>query len=81
MQDTEIGQTITVTLESIPDLRVVTFTLILPVVSVMPQSSGTYIRVPGILSNRPTTIAGPPPGPQQLYTVVRLRGVAQFIVT
>jgi hypothetical protein len=81
IQETEVGQLITVTLETIPDLRTVTFSLILPIVTVIPQSTGTRIRAPGITTTAPTTIAGPPPGPQQLYSIVRLRGTAQFIVS
>jgi hypothetical protein len=81
IQDTEVGQLISVTLESIPDLKTVTFSLILPVVTVMQQSSGTRIRVVGLTTTEPTTIAGPPPGPQQLYSAVTLRGTAQFIVS
>lgn len=81
IQDSAIGQVITVTLESIPDLRTVTFSLILPIVTVMPQSAGARIRVPGITTTAPTTIAGSPPGPQQLYSVVKLKGTAQFIVS
>jgi len=80
-QDTELGEFITVTLEVIPDLRTMTFTLILPIVTVMPQSSGLSIRVPGVTTTNPTTIAGPPPGPQKLYAVVNLQGTAQFIVS
>ena len=80
-QDTELGELITVTLEVIPDLRTMTFTLILPIVTVMPQSSGLSIRVPGVTTTNPTTIAGPPPGPQKLYSVVNLQGTAQFIVS
>lgn len=81
LQDNEIGQLITVTLEVIADLKTVTFSLILPIVTVMPQSSGTRIKVPGITTTQPTTIAGPPPGPQSLYSIVNLRGNAQFIVS
>jgi hypothetical protein len=81
IQDTEVGQLISVTLESIPDLKTVTFSLILPVVTVMQQSSGTRIRVVGLTTTEPTTIAGPPPGPQKLYSAVTLRGTAQFIVS
>jgi hypothetical protein len=80
IQDIGIGQLITVTLETVPDLRTVTFSLLLPAVSVMPQSTGMRISVPGVTTTAPTTIAGPPPGPQQLYSVVNLRGTAQFIV-
>jgi hypothetical protein len=81
IQDTEVGQLISVTLESIPDLKTVTFSLILPVVTVMQQSSGTRIKVVGLTTTEPTTIAGPPPGPQKLYSAVTLRGTAQFIVS
>jgi hypothetical protein len=80
-QDTELGELITVTLEAIPDLRTITFTLILPIVTVMPQSRGIYIRAPGVTTTSPTTIAGPPPGPQKLYSAVNLQGTAQFIVS
>jgi hypothetical protein len=79
--DTELGQLITVTLEAIPDLKTVTFSLLLPIVTVMSQSSGLQIRVPSITTTNPTTIAGPPLGPQQLYSVINLRGTAQFIVS
>jgi hypothetical protein len=81
IQDTEVGQLISVTLESIPDLKTVTFSLILPMVTVMQQSSGTRIKVVGLTTTEPTTIAGPPPGPQKLYSAVTLRGTAQFIVS
>jgi hypothetical protein len=80
-QETELGELITVTLEAIPDLRTVTFTVMLPIVTVLPESSGLYIRVPGVTTTTPTTIAGPPPGPEQLYAVVMLQGMARFIVT
>jgi hypothetical protein len=82
IQDTEIGQLITVTLETIPDLQTVTFTLILPIVTVMSQGSETHVdEVPAITTTNPTTIAGPPPGAQQLYCVAKLQGTAQFIVS
>ncbi|MCC8996937.1 MAG: hypothetical protein LM517_07795 [Nitrosomonas sp.] len=81
INDTEIGQQVIVTLETIPDLRKVDFTLILPVVTVMTQSTGTCIKVPGIRIVSPTSFAGPLPGPQQLYSTFNLRGTAQFIVS
>jgi hypothetical protein len=81
ISETELGELITVTLETIPDLKTVTFSLILPIVTVMPQSGGIRIKVPGITTTNPTTIAGPPPGPQKLYSIVNLRGTAQFIVS
>lgn len=81
LQETELGEVITVTLETIPDLRTVTFSLVLPVVTVMPQSAGILVKVPGLTVTNPTTIIGPPLGPQRLYSIVQLRGTAQFIVS
>jgi len=81
IETTAIGEVVTVTLETIPDLRTVTFSLIVPAVTVMSQSSGTRIKVLGITTRTLTTIAGPPPGPQQLYSAVYLNGSAQFIVS
>jgi hypothetical protein len=82
-EETALGELITVTLEAIPDLRTVTFTLILPIVTVMSQSAGTHIQVPGVtttdLITRTTT--GPQLGPQKLYHVVNLQGTAQSIVS
>lgn len=75
----EIGELLTVTLEQIPDLRTVTFTLVLPVVTVLPASRGTYIQVPGITTTTHTTIVGPPLGQQRTYSVVNLRGTAQVV--
>ena len=79
--ETALGEEITVTLESIPDLRTVTFTLVLPIVTVLQQSLGTCIQTFGVTTTNPTTIAGPPPGPQKQYSVALLRGNAQFIVS
>jgi hypothetical protein len=79
--ETALGEEITVTLESIPDLRTVTFTLVLPIVTVLQQSHGTCIQTFGVTTTNPTTIAGPPPGPQKQYSVALLRGNAQFIVS
>ena len=78
--DTDIGQLVTVTLETIADLRIVTFTLILPLVNVIPQSGGTRVQVPGILTTTHTTIAGPGPGAEKTYSTVNLQGTAQFVV-
>jgi hypothetical protein len=82
-EETPLGELITVTLEAIADARTVTFTLILPIVTVMSQSAGTQIRVPGVtttdLTTRTTT--GPQLGPQKLYEVVNLQGTAQSIVS
>ena len=77
---TEIGELLTVTLEQIQDLRTVTFTLILPVVNVMPRSAGLHIQLPGITTTTHTTIAGPVLGPAKTYSQVNLKGTAQIVV-
>jgi hypothetical protein len=76
---TEIGELLTVTLEQILDLRTVTFTLILPVVNVMPGSSGLHIQLPGITTTTHTTIAGSVLGPAKTYSHVNLKGSAQIV--
>lgn len=80
-EDSELGRLITVTLEVIPDLRTVTFTLVLPNVNVFNASRGTCISVPGITTTNPRSIVGPGLGPEKLYSVVNLQGTAQFIVS
>ena len=78
-ETTAIGELRTVTLEQIPDLRTVTFTLIVPVVNVLPASSGTYTQVPGITTTTHTTIAGPVLGAEMTYSQVNLIGTAQVV--
>ena len=76
----DMGKLLTVTLEQIPDLRTVTFTLILPSVTVLPPSAGTHLQVPGITTTTHTTIAGPPLGPDKTYAQVTLKGTAQAVI-
>ena len=79
-QETEIGQLITVTLESgAADAPPVTFTLVLPEVNVMPQSGGTQIQVPGILTTTRSLFGGPKLGADKTYSRINMQGTAQFI--
>ena len=78
--ETALGQEFTVTLERIPDLRTVTFTLVLPNVTVLQQSRGTCIQTFGVKTTNATSIVGPLPGPQKQYSVALLSGTAQFVV-
>jgi hypothetical protein len=81
IEETEIGQLITVTLESgAADAPPVTFTLILPEVNVMPQSGGTQIQVPGILTTTRSLFGGPRLGAEKTYSIIDLQGTAQFVV-
>lgn len=79
-ESTEIGELLTVTLEQISDLRTVTFTLVLPVVNLLPKSAGTCIQVPGITTTTHTSIAGPVLGPEKTYSQVTLSGTAQAVI-
>lgn len=81
LEETEIGHVITVTLKAIADGDRVTFSLVLPKVTLRTQSHGIRIKVPGITITNPSTIAGPPPGPEKLYSVVNLKGTAHFVVS
>jgi hypothetical protein len=79
-RETEIGQLITVTLESgAADAPPVTFTLVLPEVNVMPQSGGTQIQVPGILTTTRSLFGGPKLGAEKTYSTINLQGTAQFV--
>jgi hypothetical protein len=81
IEETEIGQLITVTLESgAADAPPVTFTLVLPEVNVMPQSGGTQIQVPGILTTTRSLFGGPRLGAEKTYSILELQGTAQFVV-
>jgi hypothetical protein len=81
IEETEIGQLITVTLESgAADAPPVTFTLVLPEVNVMPQSGGTQIQVPGILTTTRSLFGGPRLGAEKTYSILDLQGTAQFVV-
>lgn len=77
--ETALGVEHTVTLEQVPDLKVVTFTLVLPPVHVNRLSAGTCISVPGIVTTSHTTIAGPALGPEKTYRLVHLHGTAQAV--
>ncbi|MGF1481961.1 MAG: hypothetical protein ACFB4I_21185 [Cyanophyceae cyanobacterium] len=80
--DSEIGQLVTVTLEHIPDLRIVTFTLLLPVVRVsQSQPLVIPIAVTGVITTTPMNFGGfPMVGPEKTYRQLSLRGTAQFVV-
>ena len=81
LEDSRIGQLVTVILEQVPDLKTVSFTLILPVVSLLPSSQGTKIEVPGMSTTAHTPIAGPGLGPSMTYRQAMLSGTAQFVLS
>jgi len=73
-----LGTEVTVTLESIPDLRTVTLTLLLPAFR-LPADLEAEFDTLAIKSTHPTTIAGPPEGPGQTYEAIELHGVAKAV--
>ena len=80
VENTLLGQLVTVTLSQIPDLETVTFTLVLPVVTVTEHNVPIDVEVAGITATHPTTIAGPGPGQQTFYSLVTLIGTAEAAV-
>ncbi|HEV7929130.1 MAG TPA: hypothetical protein VGP12_03255 [Nitrosospira sp.] len=80
IEDTLLGQLITVTLRQIPDFEVVTFTLVLPTITVTAHNAPIDIEVAGITTTHRTTIAGPEPGQQTFYSFVTLVGTAEAAV-
>jgi len=80
-QKTETGTMVTVTLESIPDLRVVTLTLMIPAANL--DDSETKLKTIAIRTTNKTTLAGERlvKGQVQSYEVIDLRGTASFVVS
>jgi hypothetical protein len=76
-QSTALGTEVTVTLESIPDLRTITLTVVLPHVEQKPGEEHRFKTI-GIFTTNHTTIIGPAPV-AQTYEVIALRGVAKFV--
>src|SRR5688500_15796287 len=77
---TEISELLTVTVEQILDIRTVSFTLILPIVNMLPESAGTHIQVLGIITTTHMNIAGVVLGPAKTHHQVNLNGTAQVVV-
>jgi hypothetical protein len=76
--ESELGTEVTVTLESIPDLRTVTLTLVLPAFR-LPAENESAFQTVAVFTTVSTTIAGPPPGADRTYEVVQLDGVARLV--
>ena len=77
--DSEIGHQITVTIEQMPDLRTVTFTLLLPDINL--EGAETRFRTVGITTITRTSIGGPDlvKGPIQTYFSRILWGTARQV--
>jgi hypothetical protein len=80
VEDTLLGQLITVTLSQSPDFEVVNFTLVLPSITLAEHNAPIDIEVGGITTTHRTTIGGPEPGQQTFYSYVTLIGTAEAAV-
>lgn len=82
IEETEIGQLISVTLEYNPDLSTIVFSLLLPTVNVQKNAPRSVISVKALETTIKTSIAGPAlvKGPVQLYKMVSLKGTASAVV-
>jgi hypothetical protein len=79
-QETEMGTMVTVTLESVPDLRVTTLTLLVPAINL--DGSAREFKTIAIRTTSKTTIGGPrfAKGVLQFYEVIDLKGTANSVV-
>lgn len=78
-QPSEIGTLVTVTLEHVPDLHIVTLTLLLPSIEV--GEGETFFRTRAIITTHEQRFSLPDrgSGAQQTYRVIALRGTAQVV--
>jgi hypothetical protein len=73
-----IGTLVSVVIAQVADKSTTTFSALLPAIKLTGSKKQAF-RTIGITTVTATTIAGPPPGVQQTYKVVRLRGSAQNV--
>lgn len=77
---TPIGTLVTVVIETVPDLKTVTFSLLLPDVNLQ-ESTKVSIKAGGILTTSKTSAGGPKlvKGAIQSYKFVNLSGTAKAV--
>jgi hypothetical protein len=76
----ELGRTVTVMLEQVPDLHTVTLTLLLPEVN-LPQEGEAPVQTVGIVTTSRTSIGGPAlvQGALQSHCALDLQGIARIV--
>jgi hypothetical protein len=77
MRETALGTEVTVTLEEVPDLHVVTLTLVVPEVRA-PSGAVKPLETIAIRTTTATVINGKPPV-AQTYRVIALHGAARLV--
>jgi hypothetical protein len=77
---TDLGTEVTVPLESIPDLRTVTLTLLVPAIN-LGEEPEIQFTTAAIETTNHTTIGGPRliTGPLQTYRIIELHGTAKNV--
>jgi hypothetical protein len=80
IEDTALGQQVTVVTSNAPDLHVKTFTLIVPTV-LLDGFKPVKVEMLGVFATHHTTIAGPVAGQNTDYVPRTLQGVAELIVS
>lgn len=80
VQETELGHLVSVTLELVPDLHAITFSVLIPSINL--EGRECEIQTEGIRALHRTSIAGPRlvKGQVSSYESVTLRGKAQSVV-
>src|SRR5438477_5118391 len=77
IENTKIGSLVSFVIESVPDLHVITFAILIPSINLtssQPTVSGPAFHTTGVTCTETTTIAGPPKGVDQIYVFVKLKG-------
>lgn len=79
---TEIGELLTVTLETVPDQQTKTFTLAIPVINIPDGKPRQAFSTFAVATTTKTSIAGPKgvEGVVQTYQTIALRGNAKQVV-
>ena len=78
-QSTALGTLYTVTLNIVPDLRTLSFTLVLPPV-INKTNSPQPFKTIAVKWERHTTLVGPPPtGAELSYSVIKMHGTAERV--
>jgi len=81
--DTELGTLVTVTLETVPDLETVTFSVVLPAINMREQDQQVEFDAVGIHATHRTSIGGPTliDGALSSYRSLDLSGQARSVVS
>lgn len=78
LDNSSLGTLVTVTLENIPDLQLITLTLLVPNINLGDREEIDFDTLAIVTTNH-TTLAGPQPGALQTYRRRKLEGVARFV--